>query len=451
MKNIFMITHSFPPINIVGALRPFRLAKHIGRMGWRCIIITKAPERHNSRDFSLLKELSPDTIIKYLYRTIIIENDKINNIYKIFDENKFKKLEKSLLKYRYFRSLQGNMESLFNKYILTPDADIIHVPAIIKKVCETLNKKEDNLIFTTSPPHSIHLSGYLLSKWHGVPWVADFRDPWNHYSQKGDYELRNPLERFMERKVIKQADAVISSTEPNTKKFQNKHHNLNKNKFYTITNSYDESKVEIPVKKDHEKFIISYTGTFYTGKDPFTFFRALRSWFDSFDDYKTRKYRKIIKVQLIGSRSKAVMKVIKDLNLEDCVYFINRLPHEDVILLTKKADLLLLTTGLNSYTKPGCLPSKLFEYLGCRIPILAINREGEMINILKKIGCAYIITTEDHPKIHKILESEINKKFYSRSLTETNNFSFDGIEQFEEKYVISNMIKIIEKTLQNTR
>ena len=448
MKNIFILTHSFPPKNIVGALRPFRLAKHIGRKGWRCVVITKAPDIHNSHDFSLLKELSPNTIIKYLYKPITITNNEIDNFYKIFDENKLKKIEKSLWKYRYFRSIQGNMEILFNKYILTPDIDILHVPNLIKKVYETLDKTDDNLIFTTSPSHSIHLAGYFLSKYQGIPWVADFRDPWDHYTEKGHYDLTNPLERFMESKAIKQADAVISTTETNTKNLLNKHHDLNKNKFYTITNSYDESKVNIPAKKDPEKFIISYTGIFYSEKDPFTFFRALRSWFDVLDDINKKKYKKILQVQLIGSQNRAVEKVINDLRLNDVVRFIDRVPHEEAIRLTKASDMALICSGIGNKTRPGWLLSKLFEYLGCRIPILAVCREGDMANIIRETNSGYVITSENHQAIYSILEKEIEKKI---SGAKNSDFTFSGVEQFEDKQVMSNMISIIEKTLQNIK
>ncbi|MBU0993967.1 MAG: hypothetical protein KJ737_15845 [Proteobacteria bacterium] len=411
------------------------------------MIVTKLPANNNSLDFSLLKELSPETIIHYLHKTGSVDINDINKIREFVFHKSDKDSDKNFFRVnRLIASIRGNSRILIDKYLLIPDMDVLHVPKLVKKVYDILNESEDNIIFTTSPTHSIHLAGYYLSK-KGLPWVADFRDPWDHYPQKGHIELTNPIERWMEKKVIQKADAVISTTRTNTENLIIKHTQVDKNKFFTVTNSYDKAKVDIVGDNDPKKFIISYTGIFYADKDPFTFFRALRSWWDVLDHEGKARYEQVLRIQLIGSRSPAVSKIVKALNLDHVVHFVDRVPHEEAIRLTRASDMVLICAGIGDKTRPGWLLSKLFEYLGCRIPILAICREGEMAQIIRDTNSGYVITSEDHKAIYTILKKEIDRKL---SGEERKDFDFINVNQFEEENTMSQMIKIIEDVLDNT-
>jgi glycosyltransferase involved in cell wall biosynthesis len=295
---------------------------------------------------------------------------------------------------------------------------------------------------TTSPSHSVHLAGLVLAKVKKLPWIADFRDPWDYYPKRGYFEITNSVEKALEEKVAQKADALISTSNTYTKILIKRHPELPDEKFYTITNCYEEEKVSVKVKPVSEKFVISYTGIFYPEKDPFTFFRALRTWMDQLKPDKKAWVQDVLKVQLIGSKTSAVKRIISDLNLEKLVVFIERVPHEQAIKMTKGSDLVFISTGLGKKTRPGWLPSKLFEYLGCKVPILAIIPEGEMADIIRQTNSGYVVTSEDHAKIGNILEIEIQRKFSHETLTET--FKFKDVDIYEAKKVTGDMISIIE-------
>lgn len=443
MKNIVIITNSFPPQNIVGALRPFRLAKFIDKLGWNPIIVTRYPNPKESLNYSLLNELSNNTQIHY------IGKDRSNNFSqgeKIHHSSTNIHLPFSgsyVYTNNFINRIIGNLKDILNR-ILVPDVDIFWVPFYLKKILRLSKERHELIILTTSPPHSIHFVGHLLSKIKKVTWITDFRDPWDYLPLTGSIKIRNPLERLLERKVIKNADAVISTTETYTKNLIKKHKDLSKDKFHTVTNCFDKKKVSVYQKPNDDKFIISYSGIFYPDKDPFTFFRAIKSWFDRLDQSKKCWIKKILEVQLIGSRNSKVEKVIKQLKLEKTFHFVNRVSHEEAIRLVKKSDLVLISTGLGKKTRNGWLPSKLFEYLGCRIPILALIKEGEMANIIRETNSGYVVTSEDHQQIHRILEIETKKRFSNNQLKRNSQFTFEGIEKYEENRVMSKMVNIIE-------
>jgi glycosyltransferase involved in cell wall biosynthesis len=315
---------------------------------------------------------------------------------------------------------------------------------MIKKTLRLLKRGGKNVILTTSPSHSLHLAGFACKKLTKTPWIADFRDPWDHYPITGSIYLKNPLERKLKKIVIESADTVISTTDMYNLNLINEFPYLNSSKFIKITNSYDGNRVAATEPPPKDKFVISYTGIFYPNKDPFTFFRALRTWFDGMENNERKKYEKILTVQLIGSRNKIVEQVIEDLDLWSVVQFINRVPHQEALQMSISSDLLLICAGLGKQTRPGWLPSKLLEYLGCRVPILAICRKGEMAGIIRNTDSGYVVTKEDHVVIYNILQNAIDKKL---SGILNSDFKFKNVEQFEEENTMQQFVQIIEKSV----
>ena len=50
-------------------------------------------------------------------------------------------------------------------------------PALV--ACErAIREQKPEALLTSGPPHHVHWLGLWLKRRHGLPWVADFRDPW---------------------------------------------------------------------------------------------------------------------------------------------------------------------------------------------------------------------------------------------------------------------------------
>ncbi|MDY6824155.1 MAG: glycosyltransferase [Thermodesulfobacteriota bacterium] len=440
MKTLCILTASFPPSSNVGALRPFRLAKRISHEGWKVIIISKMPDINFAHNTGLLTELASGVEIHYISKKKIILYPEISeDVDKFFHQ--FQKESVSSKNKIIINRLKGTAKEQLLKFVV-PDLDIFIVPLMIKKLLPLLKSNGEKVILSTSPTHSLHLAGLICKKISGIPWVADFRDPWDRYPITGSIYLKNPVERQFKKMVIRSADALISTTDTYHKNLIDEHSNLDSNKFYKITNSYDETRINPTAKKAKDKFVISYTGIFYPNKDPFTFFRALKTWFDGMESQDMKKYQEILTVQLIGSKSKAVEQVIKTLDLRSVVKFIDRVPHEEALRLSLSSDMLLICAGLGEQSRPGWIPSKLLEYLGCRIPILAICREGEMAGIIRRTQSGYVITEENHDMVCNILQKEIDNKLAGKT---DLNFKFKNIEQFEEKNTMGQFVQIIEQ------
>jgi glycosyltransferase involved in cell wall biosynthesis len=407
--------------------------------GWKVVIITKIPDVNFSHNTKLLNELESGVEINYILRKNILYPGMKKDFNSFFQKNKKKLIHDK--KQLFIKRLIGFVKEKLARFAI-PDLDIFIVPFMIKKTLPFLKEGGKKVIVTTSPEHSLHLAGFVCKKLTKTPWIADFRDPWDHYPITGSIYLNNSLERKLKKMVVESADTIISTTDRYNLNLINEFSYLDRNKFYKITNCYSDERARRTTKKTRDKFIISYTGIFYPNKDPFTFFRALRTWFDGLENGERTKYERTLTVQLIGARTKVVEQVIKDLDLWTVVKFINRVPHEEALEMSIASDLLLICAGLGKQTRPGWIPSKLLEYLGCQVPLLAICREGEMAEIIRKTESGYVITEENHDMICNILRYEIDKKLAGQTHLD---FKFKNIEQFEEKNTMGQFVKIIEK------
>ncbi|MDY6903906.1 MAG: glycosyltransferase [Thermodesulfobacteriota bacterium] len=433
MKHIYIITGDFPPSSKVGALRPFRLAKRLSASGWQVNIITKRVRIDFSHNNNLLDELNDRVSIHYLPGIKKPTTAGTDDQPKLFSD--LTALGKLMVR------IKGTAWERLGQYI-KPDLELMHIPAYIFKFLKISKKTDRCIVLTTSPPHSIHITGLILHTLTRIPYITDFRDPWDYYPQTGKYEITNPLERLLEKTIIKHAAAVISTTRMYNENLKKRHSAIDPDKFHCITNSFDIQKTSKTPSKPSEKFIISYTGIFYPEKDPFTFFRALGAWLDNLDETEKKKLEQVLEVRLIGSHSRHVAAIVENLGISKVVRFYARVPHEEAIRLTKMSDMLLICAGIGNKSRPGWLPSKLIEYLGCQIPIMAICREGEMASVIRDTKSGYVITSENHHLIQSILKKEIEKKLTG---TESSDFSFQDIKQFQEDVTMKKFSKIINE------
>jgi len=431
-KRFFILTAQFPPDTIVGGIRLFRLSKVLGRSGYSVVVITKKNSYENAKNFVYLNQLSHGTEIHYIKtkEKIIINNREIDNLWKSGGEKVLPKI---------VRRLKGNIIEILEK-ITIPDIGIFSIPWYVLKTIQLYDDEYDNYLLTSSPPHSIHIAGLIISKLKKYSsWIVDFRDPWDKGAKKNHSPILNPIEKFLKNKIVKRSDKIISSTITFTNDLIYEYPKLHK-KFHTITNSYDHECIPLSFKKSDEKFVVIYPGIFYHEKNPYGIFRAIHDWFISMTKEEEELYKSKIIIELIGSRTRFLETLINDLNLNANVKFSDRISQSEVYQKIKNADLGLISTGFSE--RKGCLPAKIFDYLGCRIPIIALAPEGEVTDLIYNTKSGYVIKENELSTIRSIFKSEIDYKFYNGK--RINSILFENIEHYESSNLMARMVLIID-------
>src|SRR5207244_1751177 len=77
-----------------------------------------------------------------------------------------------------------------------------------------LREHRPEAVITSSPPGCVHWLGLWLAK-RGLPWLADFRDPWIVNRSIPRWTLHLRYERWLEAKVMRRATRLIANTPMN--------------------------------------------------------------------------------------------------------------------------------------------------------------------------------------------------------------------------------------------
>ncbi len=139
------IYYYFPPRGGVAVQRFVKFIKYLTRLGCKPTVLTSDARYESSvlYDKEMFKDVPPEVVI---YKT------------------------------RRERLRQGQFIGRFRFHLI--DRFLPWVVPAYRRALKIIEKHDINLIFVTSPPHSQHLIGWLLKRKTGLPWVADFRDPW---------------------------------------------------------------------------------------------------------------------------------------------------------------------------------------------------------------------------------------------------------------------------------
>ncbi|MDZ7262869.1 MAG: glycosyltransferase, partial [candidate division KSB1 bacterium] len=310
------------------------------------------------------------------------------------------------------------------------------------KALQIIYQEKPRVIFTTSPPHSAHLTGWLLRQLTGIKWVADFRDDWTGgESQPCPTPIHRLLNRFLEKLVLTTSDAVIGICDHLTRNLQRKSGLIKvlggqkKNKFFTLTNGYDPEDFkglnQIPRE---EKFTITHCGSVSRVSDPEPFLAALASLLTEAPGLKETLRVRFIGTDIFGRLAQLIPKY----DLTDCVEVTGYLPHFEALRLLVRAHLLLLIVVKR--TQEEVMTGKVFEYLASGTPVLAILPEGELAQLIRTTHRG---TTVSHDNIEDIKKAIRNyyELFLQRQLWLE---APEPLSQFDRKNLTRKLAEIFE-------
>lgn len=246
-----------------------------------------------------------------------------------------------------------------------PDAEKKWKKPVLKTANQILKKEKFDAIISSSSPVTTHIIARDLKKIYKLPWVADLRDLWTQNHNYPYPILRKIIEKKLEIKTLSSANILTTVSDPLSENLRNLH---KKKCIYTITNGFDPKKINNPPQKIINKFIITYTGQIYPGKqDPLKILYALK------DLIKEKKIQsEDIEVRFYGPENYWLEKEIESQNLSNIVRQYGKIFPEEAIKKQRESQLLLLLNWENKNQK-GVYTGKIFEYLAARRSILAIG------------------------------------------------------------------------------
>lgn len=278
------------------------------------------------------------------------------------------------------------------------------------------------------------MTGYLLSLFTGLPWIADFRDPWIGYKLE---HFPTPLHLFIKNKtqrmILEKANRVIAAN-PSVKEELERQCGKNR-EICLVEQGYDEEDFGGDQADQGEIFTIGYLGTFSPDCDPTPFFSA---WGEMTSQGMIPRER----VRFIHAGISAgidLNRMLEKYNLKDLVQLKGYLPHRESLDQMKKTSLLLLVTA----DHPSIFPAKVFEYLRLKKPILGIMpEESQIAKLIIRLKVGKVLSPEDQDGIKRSLLSYL-EDFKRGKLTVNSNP--DEVKRFERRSITARLSSLFNE------
>ena len=409
MKRVLVITYYWPPSGGSGVQRWVKFAKYLPSEGWQPVIYTPENPELIAVDKTLGSEIPPEAEI---VRTKIVEP---YNAYRMLmgkdssiDIKTFTQevasggetgasggevnpinAQKKSFKQKISLFIRGNF--------FIPDPRVMWVGPSVRFLKKYLREHPVDAIVTTGPPQSMHLIGLKLSEATGIPWVADFRDPWTkmfYFKHLGLCSWAEKKHHELERRVLDGATRVVAVSPLVKEDFEK----MTGTPVELITNGFDESDFCEEIVPDGF-FNITHTGLFAADGNPETLWKVLAD-----KCAEDSSFRDALRLRLVGKTDSAITESIRQVGLGDNLVDLGYRDHRTAVREQKNASLLILPLRKEPEYR-AVLPGKLFEYLASRRPILGIGQtDGAMARIIGNTGSGVVYDWDQESKIRACID-----------------------------------------------
>lgn len=358
MKNLLVVAFHYPPDNTsTGVLRTAKFTEYLPGQGWRSQVISVPESVYASVDPNWVGHTSRDIQVERVWACDVKQTFGIRGFYP--------------------------------KWISYPDRYWPWFFAARKAGVAAIGNRGIQAVYTTYPMPTAHLVGWALKRASGLPWVADFRDPW---AIRSGAPALDWLDARLEGMVVAAADRVICNTPAMRRNFLSRYPALAQDKFVTITNGYDEPDFVGLVPTAQEKYEILYPGGIDGQfRNPRPLLEAIALAIN-----QGKLDKNDLQITFLGSENYGVSREFQNdlahFELATVTQVIpQRIPYKESLGRMAGAGLLVVMTDHRQRTEemdwPSMqVPAKLYEYLRLGRPILPLVRQGAVAELLNDVG-----------------------------------------------------------------
>ena len=381
-KRVLVVAYGFPPVGGGGVQRSTKFVKYLPHAGWTPTVLAPSNPSVPVLDHSLTADLPAATLVRRA---------------RTFEPSYgFKEAGQTPLRPSFIADAKKRLGRLAHSTaaaVLQPDPAILWVPSAIAEGRRVLAELPHSAILVSGPPFSSFLVGRALQRAFGLPLVLDYRDEWelNHrfLENRRVGPIAAPLQRAMQRSVVRAASALIATTRRSQAVLERVRDEAGSRARVTcIHNGFDpddfSADLNPATRPDRSRVRLVYAGTLWnlTSAEPLV--KAIRLLGERAPAAASR-----LEVVFAGRRTPDQESWLR--TMTGTPVRIVQLPyqdHETVIGLVRSADALcaLLTDTPDA---ARVLPGKIFEYMACDKPILAIAPRGELWEILERYPQSY--------------------------------------------------------------
>jgi glycosyltransferase involved in cell wall biosynthesis len=269
-----------------------------------------------------------------------------------------------------------------------PDEQLLWAPSAALVGWRAHRRQPVALLYSSAPPFSTHLAAGLLKGLIGMPWVADFRDPWigNSFARPLGAPHRR-LQTILERWIVSRADRSVFATGRLRDRYAARYPALAE-RFVVIPNGYDLADLAAAraasAPRDHSGGTfhhLVYAGSLYGADELALFLDGVELVLTRRPDLADR-----LRVEFIGwfNAENTALAARRLPTLDPVVRHVEFMPRGEALARVAAADagLHLMADAAGRDLVVG---SKLYEYIGLDKPVLAVTPPGEARRLLEQL------------------------------------------------------------------
>jgi glycosyltransferase involved in cell wall biosynthesis len=407
---VLMLAYYFPPLGGGGVQRTLKHVKYLSPEGFDAIVVTSDGRGFPLRDPLMAREIPP--------RTVVLRSHTLP-----------------------VQVIRWKLEGLLRRIGLPtwpasvvgwPDELVGWLPGALYQALRAVRRYRPDVLYTTSSPVTAHVAGMIVQRITGLPWVADFRDPWTRHPHAArQFAVVTRASEALERSVMSRIDQAViadesvellglTSLDP---------------RVVIIRNGVDpDDLAECAPVQLPSYFRLSYVGSLYGSRDGAPVFDALhalaRRGVLEQGDFELR---------LVGDAKVPPTFALGGLPVTRTGYVDHRQALEE---MTSASALLL-------YLPPVTRGSsgKLFEYLASGRPVLCVARRDNLAyRLVDELGAGPCVEPHDVEAIERAIERLV-AQWRSGTLTVDPIVREETLRRFSRCVLAAQLADVLRKAI----
>lgn len=462
-RTLLVIAGEFPPLKTIGRIRTVKFVEQLRQYGWRSIVITLQPNgTEPNYDPSLSAEITDGVeVIRLPLRDI--EAEIANAVKRLMGRSPMPVSAPAgasvpgggRVPAPVSTQAQGGLMDrahaltrwLLRNFVHVPDDYRPWATAVVEAARPLCKAGRIDAIYTTLPPFASMFAGHALRKETGIPWLVDYRDLWfGDVLREWVPGWRKKLEFRMEKRLLSEADVVITVSEPKTAYMQRLHPDL-KARWETLTNGYDtelygDRQRTRPFTGQTVEFV--YTGRLFKNRRGHAFAEALGRIHRSDPALAARA-----RVRILGGVEPSIRerydRILADYGIAHLYDFAGDVSYAEAMNAQVNCDYLLLIVDTGE-TSDGVIPGKLFEYVSVRRPIFALCDPGATQQIIERACLGKAVPAESVEACEAML-----REWLARPVPETVDSDDAYLAQFDRKAITARFARLLDEVVEAAR
>ena len=381
----------FPPIGGGGCQRTLKLVRYLEPLGWKSTVVTARDPDYWILDPTLCEEIPAGAeVIRVRALTAQRLLALVRGAGAGLEERQ------GARRPGVFRALRRAQA-----WVMIPDGYVGWARAARRAAGRRIAAGGIDAVWTTSSPESAHVAGLALKRRFGLPWVADFRDPWvGRVTYAPPSRWHDRRHRALEAEVVAAADRVTVVSEAMASLYRERYPDLRSDRIEVLPNGVDADDWRRAAARrfastaedaawDEGRFVLLHAGQLAHRPTARTLLEGARRAIAA-----EPALGRSLRIRFLGGNEELAAGDPLLGALGDVVALDPSRPHLEALAAMRRADALALL-GHGGRADALLYTGKIYEYLTSGRPVLAVLDAGPAAELLRRAGHEAVYGSSD--------------------------------------------------------